>query len=183
MIPSPGAVNATAHRNRARWQTGVVPILYRNGRVHSPAAPRATALLVDGEKVTWVGGEDGAEHPVGVQVVDLRGAFLAPAFVDAHVHATATGLGITGLDLRSTSTLGEALDAIERMARTNRGRPILGGGWDESRWPERRPPTAAGLGRAADGGAGDPGPGEVPSAGGSSAGEGAGARAPPPPPV
>jgi predicted amidohydrolase YtcJ len=130
-----------------------VPILFRNGRVHSPASPYATALLVDGETVTWIGDEDGAGQHLGVEVVNLDGAFLAPAFVDAHVHATATGLGLTGLDLRSTASLAEALDSVERAARANGGRPILGGGWDESRWPEGRPPTAAELDRAAYGGA------------------------------
>ncbi|HVU92944.1 MAG TPA: amidohydrolase family protein, partial [Jatrophihabitans sp.] len=127
--------------------------LYRNGRVHTPASPFATALVVEDGTVTWLGDEDGIGPHAGAAVVDLGGAFVTPAFVDAHVHATATGLGLNGLDLRSTSSLSEALDAVERVARAGRGRPILGGGWDESRWPERRPPTAAELDRAAYGGA------------------------------
>src|SRR5204862_8366099 len=78
--------------------------------------------------------------------------FLAPAFVDAHVHATSTGLALVGLELRHARSLGQALDAIEAAARTGRGRPVLGSGWDETDWPERRPPTAVELDRAGYGG-------------------------------
>jgi predicted amidohydrolase YtcJ len=130
-----------------------VPTLYRNGRVYSPAHPFATALVVEGSTITWVGDEDGAGEHVAARVIDLGGALVTPAFVDAHVHATATGLGLTGLDLRSTASLAEALAAVQRLAHAGRGRPILGGGWDESRWPEQRPPTAAELDRASYGGA------------------------------
>src|SRR3954452_3142435 len=111
------------------------------------------AFAVDGTTLTWLGRDSDAAPGAGTRTVDLGGAYVTPAFVDAHVHATATGLGLAGLDLRATSSLAEALTLVERAARASRGRPILGGGWDESRWPERRPPTAAELDRAAYGGA------------------------------
>jgi predicted amidohydrolase YtcJ len=125
-----------------------VPTLYRNGAV----AGGGSALLVDGQRIAWTGNEDGAALYAYGEVVDLAGAFVAPAFVDAHVHATATGLALTGLDLRGADSLGAALSAVERAARAGRGRPVLGGGWDETGWPERRPPTAAELDRAGYGG-------------------------------
>jgi predicted amidohydrolase YtcJ len=130
-----------------------VRTLYRNGRVHSPAAPAASALLVEDATISWLGGEDGAAQHLGARVVDLQGAFVTPAFVDAHVHCTATGLSLAGLDLGDARSLRAALDRVERAARAGRGRPVLGGGWDETRWPERRPPSAAELDRAAYGGA------------------------------
>jgi predicted amidohydrolase YtcJ len=126
--------------------------LYRNGRVLSPAAPNASAVLVDGAALRWIGDEDLVERHAGVTVVDLAGGLLAPAFVDAHVHATSTGLALTGLDLSGCATLRAALDAVERAARGGGGRPVLGGGWDETGWPERRAPRAAELDRAAYGG-------------------------------
>jgi predicted amidohydrolase YtcJ len=133
-----------------------VPTLFRNGRVRTPLAAGempATALVTgDDGTVLWAGDEDGAAAWGAARVVDLDGAFLAPAFVDAHVHATSTGLALVGLELRHARSLGQALDAIEAAARTGRGRPVLGSGWDETDWPERRPPTAAELDRAGYGG-------------------------------
>lgn len=126
--------------------------LYRGGRIHSTAVREASALLVDGAAIVWLGDEDDARLQAADRVVELGGALLAPAFVDAHVHATATGLALTGLDLSDTSTLQEALRRVEAAARAGHGRPILGGGWDETRWAERRAPTVAELDRASYGG-------------------------------
>ena len=129
-----------------------MPIRYRNARVISPATDRASVLVVaDDGRIAWIGEESAA--PRATQDVDLDGAFVAPAFVDAHIHATATGLALTGLDLRQARSLAAALSAVEAAARMARGRPLLGSGWDETAWPERRAPSAAELDRASYGGA------------------------------
>lgn len=124
-----------------------VRTLYRNGRIYPGAA---AALVTDGDRIVWIGMDP--PGPVD-RSVDLEGALITPAFVDAHVHATAAGLALTGLDLSAASSLRAALDAVEQHSRAARGRPVLGHGWDDSRWPEHRPPTAAELDRAAYGGA------------------------------
>ena len=60
------------------------------------------------------------DAPTGV--VDGAGALLTPAFVDAHAHATGTGLALTGLDLSSRVSLRDALVAVaEHAARTPTG--------------------------------------------------------------
>lgn len=124
--------------------------LLRGGRVASPTHPHATALLTTGGTVGWVGTD--ADAPDADHTHDLAGAWVAPAFVDSHVHATQTGLALTGLDLSGTPSLAAALDAVADNARKLRGRPILGTGWDDTTWPERRPPTPAELDRASYGG-------------------------------
>jgi predicted amidohydrolase YtcJ len=130
----------------------VTTTLYRRGRVRSPADPFATALLVDGPTVAWVGQEHAADAMTADRTVELDDAWLAPAFVDAHVHATATGLALTGLDLTGAPSLAAALDRVAAAARSARGGVVLGTGWDDTGWPERRPPTAAELDRASYGG-------------------------------
>jgi hypothetical protein len=130
----------------------VTTTLYRRGRVRSPADPFATAVLVDGDTVAWVGGEAAADALTADRVVDLDDAWLAPAFVDAHVHATSTGLALTGLDLTDAPSLAVALDRVAVAARAARGGVLLGTGWDDTDWPERRPPSAAELDRASYGG-------------------------------
>ena len=126
--------------------------LYRRGRVRTPDDPFATALLVDGDTVAWVGSEAAADSMSAETTVDLADAWVAPAFVDAHVHATATGLALTGLDLTGAPSLAVALDRVAQAARAARGGVLLGTGWDDTDWPERRPPTAAELDRASYGG-------------------------------
>ena len=128
------------------------PTLYRNGSVYSAADPFATAMLVTGDTVAWVGSEHAAAALAdnSMDVVDLQGALIAPGFVDSHVHTTETGLALTSLDLTEVNSLGELLDVVAHAAARTSG-TIMGNGWDESRWAERRPPTAAELDNASGG--------------------------------
>jgi predicted amidohydrolase YtcJ len=129
-------------------------VLLRRGEVHSPADPFATAMVVQAGQVAWVGSEGAADaFADGVdEVVDLDGALVTPAFTDAHVHTTSTGLALTGLDLSGAPSLEAALALVREFAA---GRPedrvLLGHGWDASRWPGGRPPTRAELDEAAGG--------------------------------
>ncbi|MFE7130369.1 amidohydrolase [Streptomyces sp. NPDC057638] len=129
-------------------------ILLRRGEVHSPADPFATAMVVERGHVAWVGSEGAADaFADGVdEVVDLDGALVTPAFTDAHVHTTATGIALTGLDLSMADSLADALRRVREHARAHPGGGVLlGHGWDASRWPERRHPGRAELDEAAGG--------------------------------
>src|SRR5262245_12984439 len=89
--------------------------LYRGGHVYSAADPRATAMLIGGGQVAWIGTD--ADTPDADEVVELEGALVAPAFVDAHVHATDTGLHLSGLDLTGTRSATDLLDAVSTFCR------------------------------------------------------------------
>ncbi|AYL34965.1 MULTISPECIES: amidohydrolase [Streptomyces] len=129
-------------------------VLLRRGEVHSPADPFATAMVVERGQVAWVGSEgaadafaDGAD-----EVIDLDGALVTPAFTDAHVHTTATGLALTGLDLSAAPSLEAALARVREFAAARpEDRVLLGHGWDAARWPGGRPPTRAELDEATGG--------------------------------
>ena len=124
-----------------------------NGRIHSPSNPDATAMAITNGIVVWLGDDVPARalHP-DAQVVDLAGAFVAPAFVDAHVHVTDTGLGIIGLDLSDCRSLAECLAAVRSHAEHHPESPVLWGhGWDDSAWDEARPPRTAELDECAPG--------------------------------
>jgi predicted amidohydrolase YtcJ len=124
--------------------------LYRNGRVYSASVPGSTALLVSDGRVAWLGAD--ADAPPADRVVDVGGALVAPAFVDAHVHAFDTGITLLGLDLAGTRSRDEVLDALRRHAADRPGDAVVvGHGWDESGWADQRPPSAGELDRAGAG--------------------------------
>lgn len=129
-------------------------VLYRGGSVYAPSAPFAEALLTVGASVAWIGSDDAAAGHVDSadEIVELDGALVTAAFVDAHAHVTETGLASTGVDLTTAVSVVDALDRVAAAASTAaRSDPVLGHGWDERLWPEQRPPTRAELDRAADG--------------------------------
>ncbi|MGH3656102.1 MAG: amidohydrolase [Micromonosporaceae bacterium] len=123
---------------------------YRGGRIHSPADPRATAMLVEDGRIAWLGAD--SEAPSGSVTVDLDGALVTPAFVDAHVHATDTGMGLLCVDLTGSTSVPDVLDRVAGYAANLPADvTVLGHGWDETGWPDRRPPTASELHRAGAG--------------------------------
>jgi len=126
------------------------PVLYRNGSVYTAADPFATAMLVDGDTVAWVGSEQAATSIAdsSMEIIDLRGALVAPGFVDSHMHLTETGIALESLQLGSVASARALLDAV---AGTGGEGPVLGHGWDETTWADPTLPSAGELERAAGG--------------------------------
>jgi predicted amidohydrolase YtcJ len=121
-------------------------LLLVNGRVHSPSNPDATAMAVRGGVVAWLGSDDvGRSQFPDADVQDLDGGFVAPGFVDSHIHLSATGLTISGLDLRPAGSRAHCLQMVADYAAAHPGQPVWGHGWDESSWPENTPPSTADL--------------------------------------
>ena len=102
---------------------------------------RGCAVQVEDGRLAWLGAPGNA--PASDRAVAGEGALLTPAFVDAHVHATAAGLALTGLDLHSSSSLRDAVASIAAHAATDASGILLGTGWDETAWPEGRGLTRA----------------------------------------
>ena len=119
-----------------------------NGRVHSPSHPDATAMAVRGDVIAWLGSDEvGRRQFPDADVQDLAGAFVAPGFVDSHIHVSATGLAISGLDLRAAGSRAQFLQMVADHAAAHPGRPVWGHGWDESAWPENTAPSTEDLDR------------------------------------
>ncbi|SKB34438.1 hypothetical protein SAMN05660473_00226 [Arthrobacter sp. 49Tsu3.1M3] len=129
--------------------------LYRNGSVYTAADPFATAMLVDGDTVAWVGSEQAATSIAdsSMEVVDLQGALLAPGFVDSHIHLTETGIALEGLQLAGMRSAADLLDAVAASAASasSTDGPILGHGWDETTWADPTLPSRDEIERAAGG--------------------------------
>lgn len=109
----------------------------------------ARAVLVRGSRVVWVG-HDLSQAPPYRDRVDLEGCVLGPAFVDAHVHLTPTGLSETGLDLTAVTSGEQLLRAVSNYADQHTGRVIWGHGFDPHRYPDELPGPHD-LARAAEG--------------------------------
>jgi len=109
-------------------------------------------MAVTNDTIVWIG-QDAVGHALhpNAEVIDLQGTFVTPAFADPHVHATDTGLHLTGLDLTDVHT-GHDLLAKVAEAATEAAAPdgiLIAHGWDESAWQHPRIPSRAELDAAA----------------------------------
>ncbi len=124
------------------------PVLYHNATFYTvdPKRPRAEVMVVDGERIVAVGGQEllkGYEH---VRSVDLGGLWVVPGLIDAHGHLAGLGRLRIQLDLRDTKSFEELLERVEeRVASTPKGTWILGGRWDNATWGQKELPDHARL--------------------------------------
>ena len=110
------------------------------GRVYSPGNPDAQSFVVHNGQFVWIGDRVAARtYEVDVdRIVDLQEAFVAPAFVDAHAHVSATGFQLTQLDLSACDSASQALEALRTYCASapESVEHILGTGWDDARWQD-----------------------------------------------
>jgi predicted amidohydrolase YtcJ len=85
--------------------------------------------------------------------VDVGGRTLLPGLIDAHGHVVDSpggdmglGLMILQLDLNGTSSIADLQQRLAAYAKANPGTGwIVGRGWNQELWPDKRFPTAADL--------------------------------------
>lgn len=112
--------------------------------------PDATAIAIRGDRIMWVGREDGAMawRGANTRVIDLDGATVIPGLHDAHGHVGELGAALNKVDLIGVRTAAEAIARVRSVADTAPpGTWILGQGWDDAVF-ESRPPMAGALTRA-----------------------------------
>src|SRR6266566_9617302 len=106
--------------------------------------PRAEAVAVIGDRIVAVGSRAEIDLWRGPQtkVIDAGGKLLLPGFNDAHVHFIQGGAQLVQVDLvdaASPEEFGKRIAA--QVKKTPKGEWILGGRWDETKWPKPELPT------------------------------------------
>jgi predicted amidohydrolase YtcJ len=104
-------------------------------------------LLIDEEgKVKAVFKRADAYKAKLAKKIDGGGRTLMPGFVDAHGHVMELGFSALQLDLVGTSSLEDLQQRLRSYAAFHPdARWILGFGWNQELWPNKRFPTAADL--------------------------------------
>ncbi len=99
--------------------------------------PRAEAMAVAGDTIIAVGTnrEILRHRGAGTEVMDLGGRFVAPGFIDSHIHFYQGGANLASVQLRDANTPEEFIKRIgEYAAKQKPGTWILGGDWDGKGW-------------------------------------------------
>ncbi len=115
-----------------------MPLLIQNGEIVTATERRTADLWCEGERITRIGA--GLDAPPGATVVDAKGMYVFPGFVDAHVHVylplktvcskdtyeTASRAAVVGgttcfMDFVSPNKEDDPLDAIERWNAKSEG--------------------------------------------------------------
>ncbi|MGE5212560.1 MAG: amidohydrolase family protein, partial [Nitrospirota bacterium] len=108
--------------------------------------PKAEAVAVIGDRIVAVGSRADIDLWRGphTKVIDAGGKLLLPGFNDAHVHFIQGGAQLEQVQLTDAATPEEFAKRVEaQVKKTPKGEWILGGRWDETKWPNQELPTKA----------------------------------------
>lgn len=125
-------------------------IVLKNGTIYTvnDNQPMAEAVAILDSKIIYVGDNIGVERYAcgDANVINLAGKAVYPGLIDAHGHLTRVGNRETNLNLQGIDSLAEMLDAVKKHADDNpTSEWIIGRGWIEKVWPEKRFPTRQDL--------------------------------------
>jgi predicted amidohydrolase YtcJ len=134
-------------------ETPKADVIFRNANIYTGLKDRSTfgetqrraeAMAVRGDRVLAIGGNGEIMKWKGTQtqVIDLHGQLVMPGFNDAHVHLAEAGFQKLSVNLVGVRSLDEFRQRIrERVMNAAPGEWITGGGWDETLWPVKTPPS------------------------------------------
>jgi predicted amidohydrolase YtcJ len=134
-----------AQQNSAEHQT----VYYLHGRIYTnnSAQPWAAALAVRDGKIFCIGSLahillDCGGSDQGAETVQLHGAFLMPGFNDAHVHLGGAGRDLLSLRLDGVDSVAELQKRVkDAVAKLKPGEWLVGSGWDQTLWADKKFPT------------------------------------------
>lgn len=108
------------------------------------AQPRAEAIAVKGNRILRVGSNIEIGKLIGktTQVICLKGKTVLPGFIDTHIHVADFGRSLLWMVLDGVTSIKELQDYLKkRVENTPKGKWIMGRGWNQSCFKEKRLPT------------------------------------------
>lgn len=115
-------------------------LILHNCRIFDPtiAGPsKATALAVEGNRISAMGSDDDILHLAGsaTGIINGNNHWLLPALTDAHTHLSAYAARKLQIDFNDCDSLAEGLQKIRRtVEKSPEGSWVIGGGWDKNAW-------------------------------------------------
>ena len=110
----------------------------------NPLQPLAEAVAVRADRILTVGtnGEVAKFISKNTKVIDLNGKSVLPGLIDTHIHVGDFGRMLMWLDLSGAGSIKELQQLLkERLRRMRKGRWVVGRGWDEHCFTDKRLPT------------------------------------------
>jgi predicted amidohydrolase YtcJ len=112
------------------------------------AQPQAQAVAIKGERIVKVGLNADMQSWIGkgTRVINLDGKTVVPGLIDTHVHLVDFGKVLTWVDLNCIKSIEDLRSSVKkRTLQVAKEKWVIGRGWNESDFPEKRLASRADL--------------------------------------
>lgn len=125
-------------------------LILHSGRIDTvdPKNSTAEAVAVSGERISAVGTNDEILKLAGEKTrrIDLKGRTVVPGLIDSHGHLPGLAESLRSANLVGTTSYEQIIAKIKEKAKTTpKGEWIIGRGWDQNNWPDKKFPTHKAL--------------------------------------
>ncbi len=119
----------------------VAEIVITNGNIVTmdPDQPRAEAVAIKGDRIVAVGSSEELKSwtKESTKVIDAKGLFVMPGFIEGHGHFTGVGSSLINLNLLNSKNWNEIVAQVaEKVKNAKPGEWIIGRGWHQEKWDE-----------------------------------------------
>src|SRR4030067_2481351 len=117
----------------------------------NPANPHAEAIAIKNDRIFKVGKNTEINLLIGenTNVLDLHRTTVLPGVIDTHIHIADFGRTLTWLDLKNADSIKTLQDkSRQKVQAIPKGKWILGSGWNQDSFAEKRYPTRYDLDEA-----------------------------------
>lgn len=120
-------------------KTDTADLVLHNAQVYtvSKDQPNAEAVAVKNGKIIFVGSNDEVKKFTGsrTEVIDCKGQFLMPGFIEGHGHIHGLGSSLVNLNLMNVKNWEEIVAMVaEAVKKSKPGDWIIGRGWHQEKW-------------------------------------------------
>jgi predicted amidohydrolase YtcJ len=132
---------------------GPADLIVVNARVYTvdDGHPMVPAFAVKDGRILFAGSEREVRALASqrTRVIDAHGNTVVPGLVDAHAHLLGLGTALRNVQLQGSKSYEEVIArVVERAKSAKAGEWILGRGWDQNLWSDKKFPTHEALSKA-----------------------------------
>ncbi|MEY5069003.1 MAG: hypothetical protein RLZ47_865 [Bacteroidota bacterium] len=121
-----------------------IDLLVYNAQIYTVDSlfSQAEAMAIKDGKIVAIGNKaDLNKEFEATDSLDAQGKSIYPGFIDGHAHFLAYGQGLQTVDLVGTQSWAEIVEKVKNFAAKNPEGWILGRGWDQNDWADKRFPS------------------------------------------
>jgi len=99
--------------------------------------PTATAIAIKDEAIIKIGDDESIKKLAteSTEMLDIKGAFLMPGFIEGHGHFTGLGYSLLNLNFLRSKSWEEIVEMVEEKVKESEpGEWIVGRGWHQEKW-------------------------------------------------
>jgi len=115
-------------------------LVIKNGNYYSASSDNnIKAIAIKGEKIIKIGSVENIENLISTstQVIDARGQFVMPGFIEGHGHFSGMGKTLQNLNFLKDTSWADIVEKVKsKVATAESGEWIYGRGWHQEKWSE-----------------------------------------------